>query len=182
MARKLLPREHGAYAEVLLPLAAVLIAGEIGRAAILLTVAVLCAFLAHEPLSVLLGRRGERARADDGRRALRWIVGLVAAAVAGTAAALVDADPTLRVAVIAPLGFALWSGLLLRAGQERTTSGEIVIATTLASTAIPVGVAAGLSVATSVAVAVVWAVGAALATATVRGIILAAKLTRSWQP
>ncbi len=182
MVRSLLPREHGAYAEILLPLAAVLIAGEIGQAAVLLTVAALCGFFAHEPVSILLGRRGGRRRAELRAAASAWLSVLVLAGGACAAVVVWNADVALRAAVLAPLGLVAWAALVLSTGAERTTVGEIVVGTTLASSAIPIGVAAGLSLATSVAIAAVWAVGAGLATATVRGIILAAKRTASWQP
>ncbi len=182
MLKALLPREHGAYAEILLPLAAVLMAGEISGAAALLTMAALCGFLAHEPMSVLLGRRGERKRVELESEATSLLALLVVVGAVSAAVVLWQGDLLLRAAILAPLGLVAWSILLLTFGQERTTAGEIVIATTLASSAIPIGVAAGLSLATSVAIALVWAIGAGLATATVRGIILAAKLTASWQP
>lgn len=180
---RLLPREHGAYAEILLPLVAVLLAGEATIPAVLLAVAACAAFLAHEPATILLGRRGARRREEAREQAMVWLVALVAVGGVGAGLALWQAtDPVLRWAVVAPLGLVALSLALLLVGKERSTAGEIVVACTLASSAVPIGVAAGLSLATSVAIAVVWAVGSALATATVRGIILGAKLTTSWEP
>ncbi|MBK8937310.1 MAG: YwiC-like family protein [Polyangiaceae bacterium] len=66
--RSLMPREHGAYGQLVLPAAAALIAWpSFGGAA--LAVAATAMFLAHEPALVLLGQRGARARAELGAAA-----------------------------------------------------------------------------------------------------------------
>jgi hypothetical protein len=57
-SRWLLPREHGAYAEVLFPLGTASCLGRPSVSSLALSVAVVAAFLAHEPLLVLLGARG----------------------------------------------------------------------------------------------------------------------------
>ena len=178
----LMPREHGTYAEILLPLTAVLLAGELSVAAVLLAIAAVATFLAHEPMLVLLGRRGERARKALWRPARAWLAFLVTLAVGFAVAVFSWGDPLLRAAIVAPLGLASWMAILIARGEEKTTHGEIVAAATLASAAVPIGIAAGLAVETVVLIAFVWAIGSALATAAVRGILLAAKRTRSWQP
>lgn len=182
MVRALLPREHGAYAEILLPLAAVMMAGEPRITSVLLAVVALAGFLAHEPIALLLGRRGMRARDEHRAASLSWLAVLAVVGSVCAAGALRGADAVLVRAAIAPVGLAAATGGLLLLRRERTTAGEIVAATALASTAIPVGVAAGLSAPTAIAIAAVWSIGAALATATVRGIILAAKQRQSIQP
>jgi choline-glycine betaine transporter len=82
----LLPREHGAYAQVIFPLLTALALGGITVSALLLVIATVTVFLAHEPVLVLLGNRGGRAKretsAPAGRR-LAWLV------VVGLAAGLV---------------------------------------------------------------------------------------------
>lgn len=182
MSQKLLPREHGTYAEILLPLCAVLWVGDVTPTAALLAVAAVAAFLAHEPSMILLGLRGERIRQERRGPARAWLAFLVAVALGFAAQVFVSADPLLRAAIVAPLGLVAWATVFVARGEERTTLGEIVAAVTLASSAIPIGIAAGLSATTSIAIACVWAIGSALATATVRGILLSAKLTTSWQP
>src|SRR5512144_1851394 len=67
----LFPREHGAWGQLAFPLATGLNIGRPGPAAFLLCAAVVAAFLGHEPLLVVLGQRGHRARDAHGRRALR---------------------------------------------------------------------------------------------------------------
>ena len=62
MSRSFLPREHGAYGQLGVPLAAALGSGRPGLAAIALTLGVIVMFLTHEPLLRFAMRRGGRAR------------------------------------------------------------------------------------------------------------------------
>ena len=65
MARSLWPREHGVYVQVSLPLlTALLISPTLAGAFI--SSAVVAAFLLHEPLLVLTGERGSRAKTEGG--------------------------------------------------------------------------------------------------------------------
>src|SRR5262245_26094413 len=69
--RSLAPREHGAYAELGLPIATALSMGRPGLSPVLLAVAAGAMFAAHESLLVVLGQRGARAQREDGSRAAR---------------------------------------------------------------------------------------------------------------
>ena len=69
--RLLLPKEHGAYAEIGFPLLTVLLLGVPSSAALLLSIAVVCVFLLHEPALVLLGHRGARIKREAGGSAVR---------------------------------------------------------------------------------------------------------------
>ena len=84
--RSLLPHEHGAWGQLAMPLLTALAIGRPTVGSLLLTLAVVLAFVAHEPLLVVLGQRGKRAREQDGARALRWLAALGALA-AGTGVA-----------------------------------------------------------------------------------------------
>ena len=67
----LIPREHGAYGQLLMPLLVSLVIGGAAAGALALAAAAVAAFLAHEPLLVLLGQRDGRASRDrnaDARR------------------------------------------------------------------------------------------------------------------
>ena len=66
--RSLWPREHGAYAQLAAPLLTALVIVRPTVAAALLALAACIAFLANEPLLVVLGHRGKRMREQDGRR------------------------------------------------------------------------------------------------------------------
>lgn len=182
MIRALLPREHGAYAEFLLPLAAVLIAGAPGPAAWWLSVAAVCGFLAHEPLAVVWGRRGERRRVESRSRAMGMLALLAAIGVGSGVAGLTRGGGAVALGVVVCVTLAAASIALLALKLERTTFGEGFAAMTMASVAVPVGIAAGFPVAIAAAIALVWAVGAALATVAVRGILRVAKERGSVQP
>ena len=72
--RSLAPREHGAYGQLGLPMLAALGSGLPGAVAALLSVSAWTLFLAHEPLLVLLGRRGERLQVEQRPRAMVRLV------------------------------------------------------------------------------------------------------------
>src|SRR6185503_16637530 len=134
----MLPREHGAYGQLLLPLATALAISDTHVSAILTSIAALAAFVAHEPLVVLLGRRGARAQREQQRRAITWlvvsggiaiVVGLGAVASAPSHARWLFAWPLVPAAVLA--------GLLVT-GREKSTLGEIASAISFAAVAIPI--------------------------------------------
>lgn len=167
----LLPHEHGAYGQLGFPLAAMLVVGQVNAPAALLIVACAAAFVAYEPLLVLLGQRGVRARrewAPEARRTLGWAV--VIAAGAGVAgAALLPSVLRWTLLVPAVLGAAAVALILRRA--HKTTAGELLVATALSSCALPVGVAAGLHWAAAIVAAVVFAAGFCAATLAVKATI-----------
>jgi hypothetical protein len=68
----MLPKEHGAYGQMAMPLVTSLVVAGASAPGLLLATAVVIAFLMHEPLVVLLGRRGGRAKREAGGRAGRW--------------------------------------------------------------------------------------------------------------
>ncbi|WP_242347070.1 YwiC-like family protein, partial [Anaeromyxobacter terrae] len=71
--RSMLPHEHGAWGQLAMPLLTALAIGRPGLAPSALTAAVVLAFVAHEPLLVLLGQRGRRVAEEEGPRARRWL-------------------------------------------------------------------------------------------------------------
>ncbi|HEY5937251.1 MAG TPA: YwiC-like family protein, partial [Kofleriaceae bacterium] len=80
--RSLWPREHGAYVQLLVPLLTGLAARVPTIAAVLLAIAACAAFLANEPLLVVLGHRGARMKTRDGDRARARLVLLASIAFA----------------------------------------------------------------------------------------------------
>jgi hypothetical protein len=134
----MLPREHGAYGQLLLPLATALAIADVDAAALLTSTAALTAFVAHEPLSVLLGRRGVRARRELHRRAVTWLVisaGIAIAAGLGAVAATPSHARWLFAWPLAPA--AVLAGLLVT-GREKSALGEIASAIAFAAIAIPI--------------------------------------------
>ena len=157
--RSLAPREHGAYGQLGLPTIAALAAGRPGAVALLLSASAWALFLAHEPVLVLLGRRGERARTEQRRRALRRIVLLGTAALVLGVPALALAPVAVRSAVVLPVVLGLAFAVTVALAQERTLVGEGLAAVALAAVSVPVALAAGLAPAGAARAWCVWALG-----------------------
>lgn len=171
MARTLLPREHGAYVQLLAPLLAALIAAGGNLPAGLLATAAVLAFAANEPLLVALGHRGKRAREQDGPRARRLLAVLAPAAAAAGLAGLVLADRDTRLVAAAVAVPAAIVVVLAWKKLERSVAGELVAATALAGAAAPVAVAAGMPVRDAALVWAAWAIGYAATVVAVHRVI-----------
>jgi hypothetical protein len=169
----MLPREHGAYGQLFLPLATAIAIGRPTVAALALAVAGVAAFMAHEPLLVLLGQRGARAAREEGARASRWLVATGAIATGAVVGAILVAPPAAVVALLLPAALAAGLAVVVAAHREHTTAGEMLAALALSSFALPVGVAAGVSSLSARTVVVVYALVFATATVSVRAAIAA---------
>lgn len=180
----LLPREHGAYAQVVFPLLTALALGGITASALLLVLAVLTVFLAHEPVLVLLGSRGGRAKRETSALAGRRLAWLIMAGLPAGLVGLWLAPPAARVAASIPLALAVVLAPLILRRQEKTAAGETLVAITLSAAMIPVAAAGGATLSVAAGAAVVWASVFVLGTLTVRGIIARAKKTAQagWSP
>ena len=174
-APSLLPREHGAWGQLALPLASALALGRPGAAALLLTAGIVLAFLLHEPLVVMLGQRGRRSKGELDRPARRRIAAAGLAALAAGAAGVLLSPPAARVAIApaALLGAAVVA--LAVARLEKTTGGELLVSCALAAASVPVALAAGAPPRHAWAAAVTWAAAFAAATLPVRAILLRAR-------
>jgi hypothetical protein len=166
--RRMIPREHGAYAELLFPIVAVFLGGLPTTSTWLLAIGAIAAFLANEPLLVLVGQRGTRTKRQDGDRASRALLIFAMFAFAAGIAGFVLAPRAAQFTVLLPL---LGGGTLIMLalqGLERSMFGEALAAATLSSVAVPLGLSARLSVTAALALALIWAVNALLGTAVVR--------------
>jgi YwiC-like protein len=168
----MLPREHGAYGQLLFPLVTALAVGGPTVAACGLAVAGIALFVAHEPLLVVMGQRGVRAEREQTRRAWRWLAGSVLVATVSGTTALLMASASTRVAIFLPIVFAVVVAGFIAARREHTMAGEILSAVALSSLSLPVGLAAGVSVRTAASCAVVFSCGFALATVSVRMLVI----------
>jgi len=157
--RSLAPREHGAYAQLALPMLAALGAGRPGVVAVLLSVSAWALFFAHEPVLVLLGRRGERPRAEHGARARTRLAVLCVTGAALGLAALVLAPIPVRSAVTFPALLGCAVAVCIGLGQERSLVGEAVAALALAAVSFPVAIAAGMPPGDASRAWCVWALG-----------------------
>lgn len=134
----MLPREHGAYGQLLLPLATALAIADIRVSAILTALAAIAAFVAHEPLVVLLGGRGVRARQERRGQAEAWLAVSGGVAVLAGLAAVASASADMRWLFAVPLALATALALLLLSGREKSTAGEITSALAFASVSLPI--------------------------------------------
>lgn len=155
-ARSLWPREHGAYIQLLLPLVTALIATKPGLVAISLAFGAGLAFLASEPLRVLLGDRGPRMQELSSHRARRRLVALgVPALIAGVLGLTLGP----RSAVWTSLLVAPPIAFLVIAARRRTLdtlSGELVAAVALCGAAAPVAVAGGMMIRDAIVMWCAW--------------------------
>jgi len=166
--RKMIPREHGAYAELLFPIVTVFLGGSPTISTWLLAVGAIAAFLANEPLLVLFGQRGTRAKREEADRAKRALLIFALLAVGAGVAGLLLANTAVQYAVGVPLLLGVALVMLAMQGLERSMIGEALAASTLSSIAIPLGLSAGLGLAPTLAVALIWLVTSLLGTAVVR--------------
>ena len=181
--RSLAPREHGAYGQLGLPLVTGLAVGRPGGAAVALAAAAVIAFLAHEPVVVLLGGRGTRVKAEHGGRA-RWrllVLAVIALALAAVGLRSAARPVWWAAALAAGLGATAMAHVVARV--EKTLVGEVVAASALASAAVPVGIAGGVPATAAWWMWAAWALGFAAITCAVRDVIARGKRKRTpWGP
>lgn len=166
--RKMVPREHGAYAELLFPIVTVLLGGAPTEATWLLAIGAIGAFLANEPLLVLFGQRGTRMQREESDRAKRALLLFSLIALGAGIAGLLIASRQVQYTIAVPLLLGVVLVMLAIQGLERSMFGEGLAATTLSSIAIPLGLSAGLGPSTAVSVALIWMLTSLLGTAVVR--------------
>ena len=147
--RKMVPREHGAYAELLFPIVTVFLGGSPTTSTWLLAIGAIACFLANEPLLVLFGQRGTRTKREESERAKRALLVFALVALGTGIAGLLLAAPVVQYAVGVPLLLGVALVMLAIQGLERSMVGEALAASTLA-------------------VALIWLVTSLLGTAVVR--------------
>jgi len=169
-ARAVLPREYGAYAELVFPLLTAFLIGGVTPAGLGFALAVVAWFLAREPLAVLNGVRGARLEASLGAPARRmaWVLGMLGAA--GAAAGLLLAPPAARAWALVPAGCAGVLAPALLRGRPKTLGAELVVAAALATMVLPIGLSGGMALDVAAPASGVWAVSFALATLAVHAI------------
>jgi YwiC-like protein len=170
----LLPKEHGAYGQLTFPLLTSFAVAGVSVPSALIACAVVAAFLAHEPLLILLGGRGPRAKREDGRRARMWLAVAVAVVivVGADVAALASRAFGVRGWLLLPLVPAVFVAAAVIARREKSALGEIAVALTFSLIAVPICVASGAPPDTALAVGVAFAIIFVAATLSVRAIVL----------
>jgi hypothetical protein len=173
--RSLAPREHGAYGQLGVPLVAGLALAKPNLAAVGLAIGAIAAFFAHEPLLVLLGQRGTKARTQDGARAAKrlQLLGVIALVFGG--AGLFFAPTIARLGAVPPLLLTCLVVWFVWRKEEKTTLGEIIAAMALSGVGFPVALAEGVDLLRAGLVWIIWTVAFALTTLAVRAVIARAK-------
>jgi len=171
----LLPREHGVYAEVAFPILTALWIGRPSVAGICFAIAVIAAFMVHEPALVLMGRRGAWVKSGLGQQAKRWIVILAGIAAVCSAVGLWRSTDAARLAFLVLVPVAVPLAFMTVNKQEKTIAGECLIALIVSLASVPIAMAGGASARIALAAALVWTVVFVSATATVHAILARAK-------
>jgi hypothetical protein len=158
-----------------MPLATGLALGRPGATALLLVLGVVLAFLAHEPLLVVLGQRGRRVKDALGARAVRRLALLGTLAAVCGALALALASTSVRLAALAPAVLAAPVLPLVAAHLEKTIAGELLVAAALSACAAPVALASGAPPAWAWGAVATWFLSFAAATLPVQATLLWAR-------
>ncbi|MBI2829203.1 MAG: YwiC-like family protein [Acidobacteria bacterium] len=167
-----LPKEHGAYGQLALPLATALAVSGVNLPAGLIAVVVVACFFAHEPLLVLLGQRGPLVRRDHSRRAGAWLSTLTVIAAGAGGLALATLPASARWPLLVPLIPAIPVAVAVVAGREKSWPAETGVSLVLSGAAFPIATAGGATVPAAATVAIAFAVLFVLATLAVRVVIL----------
>ncbi len=167
---RLRPREHGAYTILAIPLLPAVLIGGLSTVGILTIVAAVAGFMAHEPLMVAWGRRGQRAQSAT-PAAMRLLLSLLlVAGVSGIAAVWLATD-RVRVAlvgctVLAGIGFAISVS-----GRQRNLAAQLVgiVGLTLPSAAVMLS--GGVDFSLAVGLCSAWVLGRVATTTAVSGVV-----------
>lgn len=173
----LLPREHGAYAEVVFPVLTGLTVGSTSIAAIGLAIAAVAFFLVHEPIAVMTGSRGARAKEIWGTKARDRVILLSSVGIACGIAAMLVADSQTRLATLAPLGCGTILLPAFLSGRLKSVSAEVLVIAALSLIAVPMVISNGVAWSMGWTTAGVWFLVFSLGTLGVHAIKAKAKTT-----
>ena len=143
--RSMMPREHGAYAELLFPLMTGLALGRPGVAAFGFALAAVLFFLLHEPVAVIMGARGAYAREEWGARARQRVAWLALGGVMAGGIAVYSSTRDARLISLVPVACALTLVPFVIRRSVKTLPAEILVVATLSSLLLPVAVAGAVS-------------------------------------
>ncbi|MBB3208211.1 hypothetical protein FHS27_004038 [Rhodopirellula rubra] len=171
---KLQPKEHGAYAILGIPMVTALVIAGPSVPGWCVVGASIAGFLAHEPLLVAAGHRGQRAkRATPAARG--QLVALLGIATACGLIALFTGSNAVRLALAACALMAVSSFALGLNGQHRTLAGQMWGVVGLSIPCVPILLAGGVVPVHAFAVWSTWLIGFGATTMAVRGVIAAQK-------
>jgi hypothetical protein len=167
---RLHPKEHGAYAIVGVPLVVALVIGGLNPVAVLATIATIAGFVANEPLMVLAGRRGERARLST-PSALSTLQVLLLITIFFGSAAFWLGSGRVQVALIACTAFAVAGFAMSVAGWQRTFIAQLtgIVGLTLPSAVVLL--AGKMDSLSAVCLSAAWIMGRVATTTAVRSVV-----------
>lgn len=171
----MLPKEHGAYGQLAAPLATALTVSGLSTAAVALAAAVALTFVAHEPLVVLRGGRGARARRERAADAARWLIVTTSGAVAAAVIAVWQMPPAVRWSLLLPAVPACVVAIAVARDRDKSAAAEVGMALAFALTAVPVCLAGGAPREVGATIALPYAVVFVAATLAVRAVTLTAR-------
>lgn len=145
MNKHLIPREHGAYAELGFPLLSGLLVASPGWAASLFVLAAILFFLANEPVVVLVGARGKRLQSELAPEARKQLALLATLGALAGLAAMVLAPAPARWLSLVPGAFALALVPVVRSKNLKSLPGEALAAAAFSAMHLPVAAAGGAS-------------------------------------
>ncbi|NNM07010.1 MAG: YwiC-like family protein [Gemmatimonadetes bacterium] len=166
----LLPREHGAYAELAFPLVTGLGLATPTVGTFAVAVGAFALFLVHEPLAISLGFRGARLQSQRGNRARIRVLALSALAVVSLIVGVRAAGSLLWPSLAFPLAPLLLLGPLMLLGRQKTLLGEILVITVFAATVFPLGATSGVPPSRILGASAVWWISFVLGTLEVHAI------------
>lgn len=175
---RLYPKEHGAYAILGVPLVTALFIVGLTPVTALLSIATVAAFLTHEPLLLLAGVRGPRARAAA-PQAGRILFGRLAMAIVCGAAAFWGVNSVARVGMMVCLVFAVGEIVASATGYSRTLAAQILAVAGLSLPSAVVLAAGGIDASTAGQFLLFWLFGRVATTVSVRSVIAQHKASRS---
>ncbi len=164
------PREHGAYVQLLAPMLAALLFVRPSAAALAFACLACALFLLHEPVLLMLGRRGRRAKEALAARAKQRIFVLSALVVLSFSAGVWLA-PALTPWLILPLSLSLVCAALLFQKRERTVVGQLAVSMALTSFALPPMLASSVPVLRALSFVGAFASVQAMSALTARGFV-----------
>jgi hypothetical protein len=166
----LLPREHGAYAQLAFPLLTGLALAVPNLSTLALGAAAVAFFLANESAAILLGVRGKRLKDQEGARArVQGSALLVAGAILG-AVGVATGWAEVWPAILFPAVAGILLVPLVLMGRQKTLFGELLVITTFTTLVLPMAAASGVDPIRASLASAVWWVSFGLGTLEVHAI------------
>jgi hypothetical protein len=143
--RSLVPRELGAWVQVVMPVGTALVCGRPNLAAIFFTVFAGAYLMLHPPALLALGYLGEEVRREQGWRARRRLLLLVGIGLGCVAAGYVLGGSRVHLALLGPMAFVVLTGVLTIRHEEKSFWGQMIMGVTFSGLGFPIAIAEGLS-------------------------------------